>query len=254
MFSRSAMSSSSHLELGHCPLKGCDFYGSSLRRHLRSKEHNSEIDSQQTDTLVQSANKRKIGKGKTWLSYKPCPIKDCNVLTCHFKHHLRSKKNHVKVDPRDIDILMKVVDERGMRTKRNPHFYRVCPIEGCTFVTCYLRSHLLHRHKIQEWEASKTLLETAEIYRPNKLCSKNSSSVPTVVTSNIKLDNDIDDDDDGNDDNNDDIRQWAGKQNNNYVRECECQLTKEDFDAAKSLLSLHQSTKRDAKAVMSLIQ
>ena len=246
------MSCSSNHETGRSPLADCDCYGCNVRRHLRSKEHDGEGDSQGTDTFVQSVDKRKIGERKTELLYKRCPIKDCDVLTFDLEGHLRSERHHVEVDPRNIGTLLKLVDkdkDKDTQKGKRLGFYRICPIEGCTFISRYIRSHLRRKHSIRNCQTLTALRKNEDVYRSKELSSDDGLSVPTAAFGHIDPDDEVDDevdddvdDDDGDDEDDDDDRQRVVKQRENHARGCERQLTKEDVDAAMSLLLLKRSS------------
>lgn len=120
--------------------------------------------------------------------FRRCPLEGCDYYGGDLKRHLQSKKHHDEVNPDMIDSLVQLTDKGKMRKGKNRLLYRWCPIDGCSFLTCYLRKHLKHAHGINISRKLDSLRSKAEVYRPSQLPSG------TAVVEEVDSDENEDDD------------------------------------------------------------
>ena len=109
--------------------------------------------------------------------FRRCPLKDCEYFGGDLKRHLGSAKHKDEVDVNLIDTLVQIAD-KGKKTKgSNRLLMRWCPVEGCSFLSCYLRKHLKKKHGITSNEKLDGLRKKGVIYRPNQLPPSTTPSI-----------------------------------------------------------------------------
>ena len=108
---------------------------------------------------------------------RSCPIEDCEYNGGDLKRHLCSKRHKDDVSPEDVDALVQTVDRGKNKKGRNRLSTRWCPVEGCQFLTSYLRNHLKQKHKIANVWTLDSLMKISILYKPNKLPPSNAPSI-----------------------------------------------------------------------------
>ena len=118
-----------------------------------------------------------------------CPISDCTYYGGDLPRHLKAKKHREDVDPLEANAIAQMVS-KGKETKgSNRLLIRWCPVEGCSFLTPYLRNHLKNKHKIRNDIKLDDVMKMSLPYEPYKL--------PPSAATSIRIESDDDEDDDG---------------------------------------------------------
>ena len=103
---------------------------------------------------------------------KPCPI--CSKDEGNLKGHHKSHAKKGLIEENQVDKLVAVVIHQGKtrepgrashnKTKKGLKL-KWCPVEDCSTVTHYLRSHLTHFHHMKPGELLNTHLKVARHYQ-----------------------------------------------------------------------------------------
>ena len=117
-----------------------------------------------------------------------CPISDCTDYGGDLPRHLKAKKHSQDVDPLEANAIAQMVG-KGKETKGpNRLLIRWCPVEGCSFLTSYLRNHLRNKHKIRNDLRLDDVMKMSLLYEPHKL--------PPSAATSVRIESDDDEDDD----------------------------------------------------------